>query len=208
MGFFDRLFRNQEKSRQAEAATREGPGIDPDLRDILARVETTDPVWKTLHFVRRASESWEFYPELESGKVLECWGGQGGNYEEWVLKNTGPWCILMTFPQNTEDGVLQTHVYSFPGFAIVCVELVGTRLVTLQYHDPASTDKRSFFPDHPAYSLVGSVRSKASSVTVQHLHDWVRQRVLPELEAAKLRREAERQQREAHRETMRKKYLP
>jgi hypothetical protein len=207
VGSFISLFTGklQEKEESRQKAVRQARGIDADLRDVLARVELLDPVWTTQQFRASNSEPYDSYPELESGKIQEYRGGNEyrGDYREWVLQNTGPWCILMTFVQNTEDGKLETHVFSSPRVAFVCVELQGARIKALAYCEndgdgPSTTYTLKPPPKH---------EHKTSPVAVQHLREWVRRRALPELEAAKVQRDAASQQYEARCEAMRKKYL-
>src|SRR5262249_39739868 len=122
-----------EKKHQA-VLDEKAEGNEAKARDILARVETVFPKWTTAH--SRPDD--DTYPELESGKARSYSGSYlHGDYLEWVLNNTGPWCILMTCQQQTADGTLDTYVYSSPGAAVVSVAIQGTNLTSLSFHRPS-----------------------------------------------------------------------
>jgi hypothetical protein len=188
---------------------------DADLRDALARVEKFDPKWTTQKNVRKPNDDsspGRFYRELVgSGTPHRYWGAW--NVDE--VLNDGPWCILMTFTQYTPDGTLTTYVYSSSHFALVKVVLGHVELATLAYAD---TDKGELYPPYSGGSsevmetVLGhnciNVVGRLNPMAVQYVRQWIRRRLLPEFEKAKIEIESARQQDTAHLEVMRKKYLP
>jgi hypothetical protein len=184
--------------------------IDADLQNLLARVEKLEPVWKTEQRVLNSGDSAGVYrDELESGKIKND-PFSNLEYQEAVLKDTDRWRIAMTFVQNTPDGELETYVYSSAHFAIVNVALANVgRLSALLYKDGSGDVKGGPFED-----VLMGVRSvperehRTSRGAVEHVREWVRRRVLPELEAARVQRDSTVKQRAEQVDGMRKKYLP
>lgn len=165
-----------------ESETTVGRRIDGDLLEILARVEKLEPVrWSTntSHWSSGRDEGWN-YPGLFSGEVQTNYDLE---YQEWVLKDTGPWGISMMFVQDTPDGNLKTIVRSEADLAWVTVTVGGYHLGGLSY-------------------------SSINRAAVQYVREWVRRRVLPEFEAAKVWRDSSSDLYKAHLDAMRKKYLP
>jgi hypothetical protein len=202
-GEIDRL-----KPRAAEKALRRLPQqerLDTDLTNILDRVEGLAPIWEIAHFRHHTNSNVYPPPRWE---IVTNWS----DYSDLALNSTVPWTILMTFSQNTNDGVLETRVLSHPGLAVVRVALEGAELVTRKYHDPTSDRQPRFLLDF--FLSIAGTQSTASAVTVRHVRTWVREKMLSEIEAAHTRRELEKQRREsevrqgeAHLDAMRKKYL-
>lgn len=174
---------------------RADQGIGTDLRDILARVEKLEPVWKT---EQNECADGRYADELESGKITP---HTALRFQQWLLEDTKQWRILMTFVQSTPDGELTTCVYSSSDFAAVNVTLqhVGS-LKALLYWKNEHVNRHMFGVPHGEH--------KVNRVAVEHVREWVRRRVLPELETAKVQRDAARQDHVALLEAMRKKYLP
>jgi hypothetical protein len=198
----------RRKPRADERALRRLPRqerLDTDIANILDRVEGLAPLWEIAHFSHDTNTNAYPPPRWE---IVTNWS----DYSDLPLNNTVPWTILVTFRQNTNDGVLETRVLSHPGLAVVRVALRGTELVSRKYHDPTSDRQPRFLLDF--FLSIAETNSTANPITVRHVRTWVREKMQSEIEAANTRRELEKQrreseerQREAHVDAMRKKYL-
>lgn len=154
--------------------------IDTELLEVLARVEGGP------HSTAIGSGS--------GGLVQTSVAGSG--FLAPAISDDGPWCILLTFAQETDDGILTTKILSAPDRATVNVTLnAGERVLNL-------IDLIYVLSLHG-----GSPGPKISRMTVQHVRDWTRRLVLPELEAAEARLISSRRRQAAEVDAMRKKYL-
>lgn len=186
-------------------------------------LENLEPVWTTQHYFgvklypydppdgHHELCSWDLQPMhmhyLDVHPFIE-------EHVSLVL-NDGPWVILMTFTQETRDGALETYVYSSAHFAFVKMRLGHLDLTTLVY---AATDGTyDVMPSHRLSKemenvgldrIIGRIVGTTNPIAVKQVRQWIRRRVLPEFEKAKVKVESANRTSRAHSEAMRKKYLP
>jgi hypothetical protein len=137
-------------------------------------------------------ESIQNFPALTARNV---------EWQESVLTGS-EWGHSMTFVRETGDGEIRTTVRIEREGATVSIVLNGTAL--------ESSTPTPIRLEYLEYSNVGESASAA-----RHVREWMRQRMLPELQAAKILREsesnrlaAEAAEIEAKRQEYRRKYLP
>jgi hypothetical protein len=160
-------------------------GIDPEVLNILANLDTQEPTLTV-----RAS----------AGSMgLVAFSAANLQVLDWALTDTGPWAIKASFVRDTEDGELETAVYSEVERASVVVTLkrkADASVATLAYHEYLTT--------HPGVAA----GRKVSPADVNHVRKWLRTRSLAGLEAEKTRRAAATNQQASEIEALRRKYLP
>jgi hypothetical protein len=156
--------------------------IESGLRDLLASVEAQEPSWVLINH------------GTSSGLVDL--SGTSVQMLDWAIKDNGPWAIRLTFSRSTEDGKLETEVYSEDEKARVSVNL-----------NPGA-DKDVIHLKSFGYVSWGGGTQTQNKAAVEYIREWVRCRCLAELKAEKARRESASSQRAAEIDALRRKYLP
>lgn len=137
-------------------------GIDPRLHKALAQVEGQYPI--------------DVIPALTMTSV----DMTSVEWQESVISDIKWGSLKMTFVRDTDDGKLYTTVYSEQEKASVTMVLNNDKdplVEVLEY-----VNVLYWRTPHPP---------KESPETVRYVREWIRQQILPELEAAKTHRESE-----------------